>query len=128
MRRFRLNGWQRIGIVLSVVWVVVAGVWVMSTVEHLASTRLRSCLLDASFRYPAPRPQFYATGPPPEYEKEVARCEREFRNELNAYQAQYNRDRLYAVARIGLAPILAAWLLPYLLISLVRWIRRGFNS
>ena len=27
MRRFRLNGWQRIGIVLSVLWVVVGGVW-----------------------------------------------------------------------------------------------------
>ena len=35
MRRFRLKGWQRIGIVLSVIWLIVGPVWGLILVHNL---------------------------------------------------------------------------------------------
>jgi heme/copper-type cytochrome/quinol oxidase subunit 2 len=94
MRGFRLNGWQRIGIVLSLVWAVVGGLWG----RKAALTPFLDCLSD--------------TG------------------NLNFCQSQYQWaiDQVWLFALIfGLAPIPIAWLLVYIVVWTVRWIRRGFQ-
>jgi hypothetical protein len=39
MRRLHLNGLQRIGIVLSVIWAIVGGLWGFYAVDHTADTK-----------------------------------------------------------------------------------------
>jgi len=56
MRGFRLSGWQRIGIVLSVVWLVVGGIWGIKLAVDPAWDFYRYCLdapgADAQLRTP----------------------------------------------------------------------------
>jgi hypothetical protein len=43
-RGFRLNGWQRIGIVLSVVWAIVGGLWGMKQAVAPAWRQFNACM------------------------------------------------------------------------------------
>jgi hypothetical protein len=107
MRGFRLNGWQRIGIVLSVVWVIGGGLWGNAIAIRdggaTAETEFGLCLDKPNHNYDACSQTFAK-----DYAKGVA-------------------GHWYAAAFIGLVPIPIAWLLVYGLIALVRWIRRGFQ-
>jgi uncharacterized protein len=44
MRRFRLNGWQRILIVLSVVWMIVGGLWGWRHANERADAEFKLCI------------------------------------------------------------------------------------
>lgn len=97
MRGFRLNGWQRIGIVLSVVWAIAVIVW--DTLEVIRHKRLLSqCLSGAD--------------PVMNY------CAR-------TYEVPWFMNAMIVLA--ALAPIPIAWLLVWGLVALVRWVRRGFQ-
>ena len=107
MRGFRLNGWQRIGIVLSTLWAVVGGLWgyhiatqgaIASPLEHY-----KSCISQ------------------PYYDDECSHT-------LDEEFAAGLRDQwAFAVTMAGLVPIPVAWLLVYMVVWTVRWIRRGFQ-
>ena len=44
MRRFRLNGWQRIGVVLALVWMVIGGSWGWRHAYDKADAEFRVCI------------------------------------------------------------------------------------
>jgi hypothetical protein len=104
----RLNGRQRTGIVLSVVWAVVGGYWGMKvgvydpiSAESDSCDRLRM-------------KQTYS---------EMLACDQQLNEKI---VTTYN-NRWYVAEISGLLPIPFAWIIAYALIGLVRWIRRGFS-
>jgi hypothetical protein len=103
MASFRPNGWQRIAIVLSVVWAIVGSLWALNLLFKPVYQNYATCqrLSSAS----------------------IWNCQQLFETQL----ARARQQRLTAVAIVAIAPIPFAWLLTYLLISIVRWIRRGFQ-
>jgi hypothetical protein len=117
MRGFRLNGWQRIGIVLSVIWAIWA-------VFHEMDESLR--------RYN----EAYGEAFGPVYRECRDKQDREGRPadgracleeaEPVAMKTVHMESR-WNVAIVALAPIPIAWLLVWGLVALVRWIRRGFQ-
>jgi hypothetical protein len=106
--RIRLNEWQRIGIVLSVVWFV-AGYncgrdEIFNKLVRIANLGHQACLSGTT---------------------DPAVCYAEF---VKDYPDE--RDALYWENGLimGLVPIPFAWLVVYAFIGLWRWIRRGFNT
>jgi uncharacterized membrane protein len=102
MRRFRLSGWQRIGIVLSVVWLVVGFVWARHLIYDPIYASDAQCLGST---------------------KDWSICDSSYKKDL----AIGRDEELGMFAIVALAPIPIAWLLAYGIVALVRWIRRGFQ-
>jgi hypothetical protein len=101
-----LNGWQRIGVVASVLWAIVGPIYVMNKdIEHAskqASVSMHLC-----------------------YEAGEKNC-------LEQFDATYAASRSTPRGWVGWAilafvPIVAAWLLAWGLVALLRWIRAGFK-
>jgi hypothetical protein len=102
----RLNGWQRVGIVLSVIWAIGGGLWGNAIGIHQgdwAVEKLKFC---------------YA------HNTEWAPCDVAFHMDYSTAIAGH----WYVAAIVGLVPIPLGWLIVYALIGLWRWIRRGFNT
>jgi hypothetical protein len=97
MRTFRLNGWQRIGIVLSVLWVPLGAL--LGLMAAVAPYRV--CI-----RNPL---------------NEMAWCDLVYRNTFTIEHLGS------AAAFFALMPIPVGWLLTYATIWAVRWVWRGFN-
>jgi hypothetical protein len=108
----RLNGWQRIGIVLSVLWFVIGGLWINSLVlDSMGASAMaehRRCL-DA------------VTAVPNDSSWDEA-CGKKFRATYSTAVADH---WTYAVV-YTLIPIPIVWLLVYGVVVLVRWIGAGF--
>ena len=107
--RFRLDNWQGIAIVISVMWALGGGFWGYElgnrwndSAREDAASRLYQCLNDESL---GPRSEICE-----EREREMER--------IRAYQWP-------AVALLGLGPIPVGWLVAYLVIGIVRRIRSG---
>ena len=102
----RLNGWQRIGVVLSVAWAIGAAVYVrnskIETGRALASINYQLCT---------------AT------EHTNSDCSRKLSEDLKSAIEPYWVN----VAFYSLAPILAGWIVAYLILGIFRWVRRGFK-
>jgi hypothetical protein len=100
MRGFRLNGWRRIGIVFSVLWAIVFGLW---GAENIVANEgeLERCLVLQ-----------------PANSDEV--------NCRQLYAPQIIKTK-YITLAVALTPIPIAWLLIYIVIRTIRWIRRGFQ-
>ncbi len=107
--RVRLNGWQRIGIVLSVIWAVTGcGIGSYEANDNIITF---ASGLDHMCRA-ANRP--------------IRECDAEFT--ANYRIAAEANPVLLNWAIFGFAPIPLAWLIVYAFIGLWRWIRRGFNT
>jgi hypothetical protein len=102
MRRLHLNGWHRIGIVLSVIWAIVGGWWGFHAADH-ATADYQACLKSSTY-WEACRQAFAYN-----------------------YAAAINA-RWYNAALVGLAPIPIGWLIGYALADVVSWIRAGFRG
>jgi hypothetical protein len=102
MRWPRLNGWKRIGLVLSVVWAVVGAFWGWKLALDPEYEVLHACLNAAT------------TLEGSDY------CWASHSKALS-YTRPWN-----SAAIVGLAPIPITWLLVWGLVAVVRWIRRGF--
>jgi len=104
----KLNGWQRIGILASVIWMLGAYVYTFSSTQN--DDIKMNVLVDESCL--AARPPGASMKP----------CD-------DAMHAQVMRDlpgeRKWA-AVVALVPIPFAWGFCYLAVFLVRWIKRGF--
>jgi hypothetical protein len=99
--RFRLNGWQRIGIVLSVVWMLVGALWAhhfLFAPVYEADSKCRSAVTDLTF------------------------CDGIYKRQM-----AIARQISPTITVLTLAPIPIVWVLAYALVSLVRWIRAGFK-
>jgi hypothetical protein len=102
LRGFRLNGWQRIGIVLSVLWAIVGGTIGWKHAHDEADAAFRSCIdgVQSAAQLQACRDvHFQAIAMP----------------------------RGISAAIIAFFPILVVWVLIFGVVGIVRWIRRGFQ-
>ena len=108
----RLNRWQLFGIVLSFAWLLAGPPWLHHHVENHA---MNLNVLD----YRACR-----AGP-----TDPAVCEaksKQYRDEFINWSAEVRvRWGLWGV--LGLLPVIAAWLLAYVLVFLTRWTLGGFR-
>ena len=109
MRGFRLNGWQRIGIILSVIRLLAGTVWGLKELYRPQHELYRMCL-KAAFS--------------PGSTLDPGKCN----DDLEKGLALADTQRVAYVATFGLAPIFIAWLLVYIVVWTVRWVRRGFQS
>jgi hypothetical protein len=100
MRGFRLNGWQRIGIVLSVLWALSAVVWVPTFLDHRAMKDFKVCI---------------------DVYTDFSMCQRSLDRQLKDTEA----NRTFITAAVALAPVVISWLL--IIVATVRWVRRGFQ-
>jgi|RhiMethySRZTD1v2_1073278.scaffolds.fasta_scaffold473397_1 hypothetical protein len=107
MRRFRLSGWQRIGIVLSVLWAI--GVLLYGWQEWSGLSSSNDKL-------------FYDCLFAPHTDSSEAICKQKAAALRNA-SMRVSRENLAA----RLVPIPIVWLLVYIVVWTARWIRRGFQ-
>lgn len=104
--RLRLNGWQRIGVVVSIAWFFVGGLWSSGLIVEqdgagAAATYARCIKVNADWEP----------------------CRQVFdRDWPVAMKYHWVETAAFAVI-----PILVSWLLIYGLIALWRWIARGFR-
>ena len=99
----KLNGWQRIGIVLSICWAI--GAWLQTNLWYAEEKSRIAALLCNPSNDPKPG----------------ADCWKRVYEDVGEPQT---RDALL----IALAPIPLAWLGVWGVVSTIRWIRRGFES
>jgi hypothetical protein len=114
----RLNGWQRIGLVLSIAWALAGGFWAnkdqLDYAGTLTSSQLDACVSQNKSRYGEYGP----------YEQVWTPC-------WNQYGANFERNakgHWVVAALFAFVPLPIAWLLAYALVYLVRWIRAGFKG
>ena len=112
----RLNGWQRVGIVASVLWAI--GSWTWITSKNVALQN------DPTYDPAILMNQVCLQQP----NADLGACQRRLAEDLTeeapikaAQKAEDARDAIIS----ALAPIPIAWLLAYAIIGLVRWISRG---
>jgi hypothetical protein len=114
----RLNGWQKIGVVVSVCWFIGGGLWingiVMDELGAPAVAEHRRCLAARSIQPDGMIPKDTDWGP----------CSERF---TGAFSAAVAGHWYYAVA-YTLIPIPIVWLIVYALVGLTRWIRAGFEG
>ena len=110
MGGLRLNGWQRIGIALSVVWAVAGGLYALNSHQQralsLSDLTYQSCAVKAN-----------------RHNYDFATCRKQSDEVFEAFMKGSRGD----AALTGLAPIPIAWLLAFALIAFARWVRRGFQ-
>ncbi|HEX9753005.1 MAG TPA: nuclear transport factor 2 family protein [Methyloceanibacter sp.] len=101
MRRFRFNGWQRIFIVLSVVWTIVGGSWGWQHANDKADAEFKLCITQIQTA------------------SDVQAC--------RAKRAEALVPNWFGAAVVALAPITIAGLFFYGLIFVARRIGRAFS-
>jgi hypothetical protein len=107
----RLNGWQRIGIVASIAWVI--GAWVyMNNQQDRASSSAQLCLSIERERENRVNA-----------EAEVARCWSNFHRDLPMALAEKRKEAVVS----ALGPVALGWMFAYFLIAVVRWVLNGFR-
>lgn len=107
----RLNGWQRIGIVLSIVWALGAAIYQRSADVERASDHA-----ELSYRLCA--------------EDNVRKNVLDNSNcmlELNKNMAIWLEGSWANVAFVSLVPIPLGWLVVYVIIKIYRWVNVGFK-
>jgi hypothetical protein len=118
----RLNGWQRIGVVLSVLWVIVGGFWtrgiVIESQSEFARTRYRACLASHSIQPDGSVPA----------DTDWSQCDRQHAIDWQRDVTDHWDGINGLNAAFTLGPLLIAWLLVYALVGLTRWIMAGFAS
>ena len=98
----RLNGWQRVGIVMAILWLIGGGLWgYMLGVQDgsLAATIYGTCV-----------------------DQHKQGCSEAYARDW----AEFTKYRWYYTAFVGLVPIPLVWLAVNGIVGVTRWIRRGF--
>jgi hypothetical protein len=112
----RLNGWQRIGVVLSVCWFIGGGLWiggqVMDDLSFTVRAEHRRCLAARSIQPDGTVPKDTDWGP----------CSERFLRDFPVAVA----DHWYYTAAYALIPIPIAWIFVWGVVGIGRWIRNGF--
>ena len=103
----KLNGWKRIGIIVSVVWILCADIYTYNAVEN-------SVVENAS--------------------AQTINCEKangwigsaECDKRSTDYLAAYKHDALMTSASAAFVPVPLVWGFVYLVLFFVAWVKRGF--
>jgi hypothetical protein len=111
----KLSGWKRIGIIVSVVWVVGAGIYtydseINRSSDSIANTHVRCDSYLADYKDEGAR------------EAAFQRCNKEADDSL---ALALTNARLEG-ALVALVPVPLGWGFTYLVLLLVRWVKRGF--
>src|SRR5262249_51708456 len=112
MRGVRLKGWQRTGIVLSVLWLSCASMWFIQQVpanQPAITSIFRQCFEEPNAHRSACKAR-------------AASFDKEVRSELAALPPPLDRAEWPLMA---LAPVFLVWILAYIVVWLARWIGRG---
>lgn len=113
----KLSGWQRIGIVLSVLWVFL--VCSAATYDYKINQGF-----DRGFGFADPVPPVEYTGKIL-LELPVSAAPIPFTGELDPVKKELNISRVLAVSMV---PVFLAWLLFYVVYFVGRWVRNGFRG
>jgi hypothetical protein len=107
----RLNGWQRIGVIVSIAWSIGAAIH-----EDLAISNREDTQFSAAFGpvYNQCRDNGY----------DGSDCAREAAH----VASKVPPESRWNIAVQALAPIPFGWLLVYLTTGVVRWVKRGFSD
>jgi hypothetical protein len=105
-----LNGWTRLGIVVSIAWVLSAGWYTLARSTNAAISLGSRTTLDCEGFYSPNGPHYSAA------------CDKAGSDAMNIAIAEGRLD----AAMIGLIPVPFGWGLAYLVLFLVRWVKRGF--
>lgn len=104
----RVNGWQRIGVVLSVLWVIGAAIYVRSAqvqnAYSLFQMEFSACLNEQG-----------AT---------IEECS----NKVSLQHAMDVTANWPDVAFFAFAPVIAGWLVAYVALKTFRWVNLGFSK
>jgi hypothetical protein len=109
----KLNGWKRIGIIASVVWILAAGVHTYDSEIDRANDYITSTFLNCESNW---------VGTGDAYEKHIDRCEKIENESLALALTSARLDG----ALVALIPVPLGWGFAYLILFLVRWVKRGF--
>jgi hypothetical protein len=103
----RLSGWQRIGVIVSVIWIFAGGYLGNDIGIHEGDWVIKDYGICLKTAHPG----------------QDERCEAEF-NRLYPEAIKYH---WYEAAFMAIVPIPVCWLLAWGLVVLFRWIKRGFQ-
>jgi hypothetical protein len=107
-----LNGWQRIGVVMSFIWMIIGGLWAYRDTNI---TAYNSREVVYSFcKSDTPNPTF-------EY---LVRC----RKESDEIYEKVIKNRTENVIIVAFLPLPFLWVFVYLIILMLKWVRNGFNN
>ncbi len=110
--RIRLNGWQRIGVALSVVWILsVSG---CGALEYVQEGKPTYFFVDTVMVQLPPATNLDRPDRSLSHEEVFGRADRHFRV-----------DRLIVIL---LVPVVLFWALAYVCIFVVRWVAAGFKK
>jgi hypothetical protein len=103
----KVNGWKRIGIIASVVWILGAGIYILTVVEDADIKTASGLTLSCE-------------------EAQNWRGSRECDERATDYLAQSSYHERIDAAVVAFVPLPLGWGFAYLVLFLVRWIKRGF--
>jgi hypothetical protein len=113
----RLNGWQRIGVIASVLWILAAGSYTyiseFAKVSNPYVPLYVQCLSDAHDN---------RTKDENAYQEALRQCQKD----LNKSSAWASSEARIVAAFVALVPVILGWAVAYLALFLTRWVRRGF--
>jgi hypothetical protein len=112
-----LNMWQRLGVVLSLLWIAGGGLWQRSSDVKLASLKWSAEYDFCTGFNPYERK---ATWTPPSSERKVM-CA----NEAEAARYSAMKGSWGNVAFVAFAPVLLGWLLAYIVLWVAKWVLGG---
>jgi hypothetical protein len=125
----RLGGWQRIGIVLSGIFMIGAAIYrrknqeeiesinwqVAWDLKNICSNRVRE--LQSLDRVPSG----FAS-----YAEAEAMCQKNYDDRMKDIFG-INEVEFVDIAFAAIAPVISAWVLVYLLLFMFRWVKKGFQ-
>ena len=109
----KLNMWQRLGVVVSLLWIVGAGTWQRNSDQQLANV-LSFTTYDDCKNKPLPQP---TSG----VESVIDQCATDVQEAHDYVMA----DSWEHVASFALLPVLLGWIIAYLLLWMARWVLAG---
>ena len=101
-----LNGWQRIGVVVSALWAVAAVIY-----ERGAQMRSATLFHEGALRLCMP---------------EFAKTCTDAADETFSMMLSLHSIALANIAAMAIGPVLAGWAFAYLIVKIWRWVKAGF--
>jgi hypothetical protein len=126
-----MSGWQRIGVLISVLWFVGTPIYLMVDTNNTAGAVYQSCIRSADLAF---EPGGFEGDNPGELKTAERRCARSFYNmrmsprKLMRLLLGMEGEETPIVWAIILGPIILFWLVGGATFATVRWARRWFAS
>ena len=120
-----MSGWQRLGIVLSLLWAVAGPLWLLIDTNARASRDFENCL-----RLVSSVADNYADADGREraYNRMSDRCQHTYLLSTTSLPKMIaDEDSKKALALVVFGPLAALWLLGSIVVGSCRWISRGFK-